>query len=35
LVGRTRGLSNFRDRPDAAVVLRRGQLLIIETPATL
>ena len=35
LAGRTRGLSNIRDLPDAAVVLRRGQLLVIETPATL
>jgi thiamine pyrophosphokinase len=35
LAGRTRGLSNVRDEPDAAVVLRRGQLLVIETPATL
>ena len=35
LAGRTRGLSNVRDLPDAAVILRRGQLLVIETPATL
>ena len=35
LAGRTRGLSNIRDETDAAVVLRRGQLLVIETPATL
>ena len=34
-VGRTRGLSNIRDLAEAAVVLRRGQLLVIETPATL
>ena len=34
-VGRTRGLSNLRERADAAVTLRRGQLLVIETPATL
>ena len=34
-VGRTRGLSNVRERGDAVVVLRRGQLLVIETPATL
>lgn len=33
--GRTRGLSNLREQPDAAVRLRRGQLLVIETPATL
>ena len=35
LAGRTRGLSNVRERPDAAITLRRGQLLVIETPATL
>jgi thiamine pyrophosphokinase len=35
LAGRTRGLSNARERPDAAITLRRGQLLVIETPATL
>jgi thiamine pyrophosphokinase len=35
VAGRTRGLSNVRERPDAVVVLRRGQLLVIETPATL
>ncbi len=35
LEGRTRGLSNLRDAADATVVLRRGQLLVIETPATL
>ncbi len=35
LAGRTRGLSNLREQPDAAVILRRGQLLVIETPATL
>jgi thiamine pyrophosphokinase len=33
--GRTRGLSNVRERSDATVELRRGQLLVIETPATL
>lgn len=33
--GRTRGLSNVRDLPDARIVLRRGQLLVVETPATL
>lgn len=33
--GRTRGLSNIRERSDATVELRRGQLLVIETPATL
>jgi thiamine pyrophosphokinase len=35
LVGRTRGLSNVRERGEATVSLRRGQLLVIETPATL
>lgn len=35
LEGRTRGLSNVREAADATVVLRRGQLLVIETPATL
>jgi thiamine pyrophosphokinase len=35
LAGRTRGLSNIRELPDATVALRRGQLLVIETPATL
>ena len=35
LAGRTRGLSNVRERADATVVLRRGQLLVVETPATL
>lgn len=35
VAGRTRGLSNVRDRVDAAVVLRHGQLLVVETPATL
>jgi thiamine pyrophosphokinase len=35
LAGRTRGLSNVRERGDATVTLRRGQLLVIETPATL
>jgi len=35
LEGRTRGLSNVRERPDATIVLRRGQLLVVETPATL
>jgi thiamine pyrophosphokinase len=35
LAGRTRGLSNIRERSDASVQLRRGQLLVIETPATL
>jgi len=33
--GRTRGLSNVRETSDAAVVVRRGQLLVVETPATL
>ena len=35
LEGRTRGLSNIRERSDASIVLRRGQLLVVETPATL
>jgi thiamine pyrophosphokinase len=35
LAGRTRGLSNIRERPDAAVTIRRGRLLVIESPATL
>ena len=35
LEGRTRGLSNIRERPDAAITLRRGRLLVVETPATL
>ncbi|HET7169873.1 MAG TPA: thiamine diphosphokinase [Candidatus Limnocylindrales bacterium] len=35
-VGRTRGLSNVRtDGTRAAVVLRAGRLLVVETPATL
>jgi thiamine pyrophosphokinase len=33
--GRARGLSNVRISPDAAVVVRRGLLLIVESPATL
>jgi thiamine pyrophosphokinase len=35
LEGRTRGLSNVREQPDATIELRRGQLLVVETPATL
>ncbi len=35
VVGRTRGLSNLRTHPIASVVLRRGRLLVVETPATL
>lgn len=35
VVGRTRGLSNIREMADASVDLRHGQLLVIETPATL
>jgi thiamine pyrophosphokinase len=35
LAGRTRGLSNIRERSDATIALRRGQLLVVETPATL
>ncbi len=34
-VGRARGLSNIRTAPDAGVVVRRGFLLVIESPATL
>lgn len=34
-VGRTRGLSNVRTARQAGVTLRRGRLLIVETPATL
>jgi thiamine pyrophosphokinase len=35
LEGRTRGLSNIRERRDATIVLRQGRLLVVETPATL
>ena len=35
LAGRTRGLSNVRKVSKAGIVLRRGELLVIETPATL
>jgi thiamine pyrophosphokinase len=35
VVGRTRGLSNVRVDADAAVELRDGRLLVVETPATL
>lgn len=35
LVGRTRGLSNRRTDATAIVTLRRGRLLVVETPATL
>ena len=35
LLGRTRGLSNRRTVETASVHLRRGRLLVIETPATL
>jgi thiamine pyrophosphokinase len=35
LDGRTRGLSNRRIVPIAAVTLRAGRLLVVETPATL
>jgi thiamine pyrophosphokinase len=34
-VGRSRGLSNVRASADAAVVVRRGLLLVIESPARL
>jgi thiamine pyrophosphokinase len=33
--GRARGLSNVRTAPDAAIVVRRGLLLVVESPATL
>lgn len=33
--GPARGLSNVRQDPDAAVTVRRGMLLIVESPATL
>jgi thiamine pyrophosphokinase len=35
LVGRTRGVSNVRTQPVALVTLRRGRLLVIETPVTV
>ncbi len=34
-VGAARGLSNVRSEPDAAVVVRRGLLLVVESPARL
>jgi thiamine pyrophosphokinase len=34
-VGPTRGLSNVRTAPDAAVVVRSGMLLVVESPARL
>jgi hypothetical protein len=33
--GPARGLSNVRDREDAAVTVQAGLLLIVESPATL
>jgi thiamine pyrophosphokinase len=33
--GPARGLSNVRTAPDATVVVRRGFLLVVESPATL
>jgi thiamine pyrophosphokinase len=33
--GPARGLSNVRDREDAAVTVRAGLLLVVESPATL
>ena len=33
--GPARGLSNVRESADAAVMVRRGLLLIVESPATL
>lgn len=35
VAGRTRGLSNERTLESATVDLRRGRLLVVETPATL
>ncbi|HYH93387.1 MAG TPA: thiamine diphosphokinase [Candidatus Saccharimonadales bacterium] len=35
VLGRTRGLSNIRERAEAAVTIRSGRLLVVETPATL
>lgn len=35
IAGRTRGVSNVRTAPVATVSLRVGQLLVIETPATV
>jgi thiamine pyrophosphokinase len=35
VVGPSRGLSNVRERPEAAVVLGGGRLLVVETPARL
>jgi thiamine pyrophosphokinase len=34
-VGHARGLSNIRVEADARVVVRRGRLLVVESPATL
>jgi thiamine pyrophosphokinase len=34
-VGPARGLSNVRSAPDAAVSVRRGLLLVVESPARL
>jgi len=34
-LGRVRGLSNVRVEGDAAIVVRRGLLLVVESPATL
>jgi thiamine pyrophosphokinase len=33
--GPARGLSNVRTQPDATVTVRRGLLLVVESPATL
>ena len=35
LVGPSRGLSNVRLEADAAVTVRLGRLLVVETPASL
>jgi thiamine pyrophosphokinase len=34
-LGRTRGLSNVRTAPEARISLRKGRLLVIETPVTV
>ena len=34
-IGRTRGLSNVRVSDEARVTVRRGLLLVVESPATL
>lgn len=34
-IGPARGLSNVREAADAAIVVERGRLLVVESPATL